>query len=151
MLHETLSPFLGQYTGTARTWFEPGVLAESQPIALSAEGALADRFLRLRYTSALQGKPLEGELLVGYDPHQQRYEGSWIDSFHMGRAMLLLSSETGAAAPSLLGTYFAGEGPRWGWHIELIAQGPTRWVRMCNVPPGSAPELGVEFELTPAA
>lgn len=151
MLHESLSPFLGHYTGTARTWFKPDELVDSQPIALTGEGALAERFLRLRYSSTLQGKPYEGELLVGYDPHQQRYEASWIDSFHMSRAMLLLTSETGAAAPYLTSTYFAGEGPRWGWHIALVAEGRARWVRMYNVPPEMAPLLGVEFELAPTA
>ena len=58
-------------------------------------------------------------------------------------------TEDGAVAKiSTLGSYFAGEGPRWGWRTELDDQtdGALR-TRMFNIEPGSAETLGVEIEL----
>lgn len=135
----------GQWRGSNRIWMgEQAAPDDDQPIDLTAEGVLDDRFLRLRYQSETLGKPMWGELLVGYDPRQQRAEASWVDSFHMSRAMLHLVGEGAGDVVRVTGDYFAAEGhPRWGWRIEVdLAQ---REIRMYNITPEGDETLGVQF------
>lgn len=143
-----LSPFLGAYSGMNRLWLAPGPMTEEQPIDLTATPGHTPGFLRLTYRSSTQGKPMLGELLLGYDPWQNRLEGAWMDSFHMSRAMMHLVGEVRGPQLWLAGDYYAGpDHPRWGWHITLQAQPGALLIEMHNVPPGGTPELAVQFEL----
>lgn len=148
---EIISPFLGHFTGTNQLWLEPGKPTDEQPIALQGMQAHTPHFVRLTYTSTTHGKPMVGELVLGYDPMQNRLEAAWTDSFHMSKAMLHLVGEVRGPQLWLEGHYYAGpDHPRWGWHITLEAMPTGPLLQMYNVEPGGAPELAVQFNLKPA-
>ena len=49
---------------------------------------LDGKFARLDYDWAYRGAAQEGSLLVGFVPESREVSGHWIDSWHMGRAMM---------------------------------------------------------------
>jgi hypothetical protein len=49
---------------------------------------LSGRCVRNDDTWAYQGTPQEGSLLVGFDPQAGRFSGRWVDTWHMGRAVM---------------------------------------------------------------
>lgn len=142
-----LDIFLGHHPGVASTWFKPGELADEQPITLEGTHTLGERFVRLNYTSSLLGKAIVGELTIGYADMQGQFEGTWIDAVHMGNAMMHLVGQAVAGGVLLKGTYFVGQGQRWGWEIELVASNGLPSIQMYNLAPGYDRYLGVSFAL----
>ena len=46
MLHAFLATLVGSCEGSARTWFEPGTLADESPVAGTFRPLLGERFVR---------------------------------------------------------------------------------------------------------
>ena len=118
--HYQLLRLVGEWEGTARTWFEPGKLAEESPARGTIRSVLDGRFVVHEYESALEGKPLQGFAIYGYYIAKGKFEGAWIDSFHMGTGIMLSEGERTEKGFSVLGSYedFGG-GPAWGWRTEI--------------------------------
>jgi hypothetical protein len=76
-----LAKLAGDWEGAARTYFEPGVLADESPIAGSTRPVLGGRFMLHEYESSLQGEALQGVALYGYDVAQETLVTAWVDSF----------------------------------------------------------------------
>jgi hypothetical protein len=55
----------------------------------------------------------------GYNQQRGVYEAAWIDSSHMGTAIMFSQGETPSDSISVLGHYEAGDGPAWGWRTTL--------------------------------
>lgn len=131
---------IGQWAGTVKTWFEPGVLAEESPIqagirpigrpaADEDDGDGSGGFVLYEYAATLGGEPYEGVAIVGVDGASGRPVSAWVDSFHQSTAILRSEGQAprpGATAPSarralsVLGSYRDPEGgPDWGWRTEF--------------------------------
>lgn len=149
--HRRLHRLAGAWSGTARTWFGPGSPAMEAPWAGEITPLLGGRFVRFTYRSSLEGKPLAGELTVGFHVGEGEWTAAWLDSFHTGTDLMRSVGPKREAGPiGFAGTYFAAPGhPRWGWRTELDdgAEGALR-LRMYNVTPDGQEALGVEVELT---
>jgi len=117
--HADLAKFTGNWTGMTKTWFEPDKLADESPISGTINTILDGRFLLHEYKGEMQGNPIEGIAIYGFDLATNKFQAAWVDTFHMSTGILFSEGDPGnkfAAA----GTYFAGEGePRWGWRTEL--------------------------------
>ncbi len=136
----------GRWEGTARTWFEPGKLADESPVSGRIEPLLGGLFLRHAYESSLQGKPRQGEETLGYNSVAQRYQVTWADTFHMNYA--LMHSE-GAASPrgfTVFGRYDVGPtDPPWGWKtVYELADADHLVITAYNVSPAGEEFLAVE-------
>jgi hypothetical protein len=145
----TILDFLGGATGT---WRATSVLKdpmnnvdEKSDSTMLVSSVLGGRFMRLDYVWSYQGKPQEGSLLVGLESKAEKASACWVDTWHMGHAMMLL---TGPAAPgrklSLLGSYAAPPGPDWGWRINLDPNEEQLGFTMFNIWPEGREELAVE-------
>ncbi len=144
-----LLPLTGRWRGLSRVWFEPGVLADESPVELEVVPRLGDRLLQFGYRTSLQGKPVEGQLIVGHYPGRKRWEAHLIDSFHMGRGQLFCTGDATASGFSVLGHYPDGQdGPDWGWRIELTLGGPGDFT-LCafNVMPSGEEAKATEMAL----
>lgn len=81
---------------------------------------LDGRFVLHEYEGSLQGKPLQGVAIYGYHIAKRRYECAWIDSFHMGEAIMSCEGKPGEDGLNVLGHYDdPGGGPAWGWRTEI--------------------------------
>ena len=118
--HLRLASLTGDWDGSARTWFEKDVLADESPMRGKIRLLLDGRFTDYEYTGTLNGKPFEGKMIWSYDLGNEKCQCSWVDSFHMGTAIMLSEgSETGNGF-TVLGSY-SGPGipDPWGWRTEL--------------------------------
>jgi hypothetical protein len=117
--HARLAAIEGEWSGTAKTWFEPDVLADESPVTGRFKPILDGRFVLYEYEGEMQGKPIEGVAIFGFDLQTQKFQCAWVDSFHMSTGILFSEGDAGDKY-SVTGTYFAGEGePRWGWRTEI--------------------------------
>ncbi|MGM9479337.1 DUF1579 domain-containing protein [Pedobacter sp. GSP4] len=119
--HKQLQSLVGSWKGLTRTWFEKDVLADESPAEAEITAILGDRFISLDYQGSLEAKQFEGKMIIGFDIPYQRFNSSWVDSFHMGTQIMLSSGEATANGFSVFGEYGSPEyGEQlWGWRTTL--------------------------------
>lgn len=146
--HHLLAGLVGEWEGTARTWFEPGKLADKSPISGEIRPVLDGRFVVHEYEGSLNGDPLRGLAVHGYELDRGTWVTAWIDSFHNGTALMLSEGDgVGDDRFSVLGSYAEPSGgPRWGWRSEIALVSPDDLViTHFNVTPGGEEAKAVEI------
>jgi hypothetical protein len=121
--HHFLSQLAGGWTGTSRLWFEPDKLADESPVAGSIQLILEGRFALYLYQGSIEGEPQHGMFTFGYNTTLDRYEASWVDSFHNNTAIMFCTGQPVESGFSVLGSYpDPSGGPDWGWRtvVELL-------------------------------
>ena len=121
--HFLLSQMAGKWTGVAKTWFEPGVLADESPIEGRIRMVLDDRFAIHEYEGTLVGSAMEGMAIFGYHANRGIFECAWIDNLHMNTGMMFSTGSKQERGLSVLGSYpDSGGGPDWAWRtsVEII-------------------------------
>lgn len=138
-----LTGFIGNWTGTNCLYFEgaDGPMLES-PSTLTAT-IVINGFLQVHYNWVYEGKPKEGLLLVGEDAKQGVVTASWVDSFHSSKSVMGCQGARLENGVSVKGSYGAGEGPDWGWRIDLELAGAELRLTMYNVSPEGVEYLAV--------
>lgn len=143
--HARLAALVGDWTGTATLWFQPGDPTAIDDITLRAESVADGRALRLSYISAMDGAPSTGELLLAYHLDAETWQGAWSDSQHTGTLLMWFEGAAGPEdAPRLVGSYSAGDAS-WGWHITFGIDGDELLVAHDNVPTGMDPIRALEW------
>ena len=120
--HHFLMQLAGGWAGTSRVWFEPDKLAGEAPLIGTIKLVLDGRFALFLYQSAIEGEPQHGMFLFGYNTTLDRYETSWVDSFHNNTAIMFCTGNATDNGFSVLGSYpDPTGGPDWGWRtvVEL--------------------------------
>ncbi len=150
---------LGHLIACAGAWRGHNVLQDphtgrpdDSPATAVVTPLLDGRFVRLDYTWRYQDRDQAGSLLVGYQPKADLVTTHWIDSWHMGTAVMACE---GAAEEDgslfVRGTYAVPEGPDWGWRTVLTPR-RRQSLRMVmhNIAPDGQEWLAVEALFTPA-
>ena len=142
---DALTGAAGQWLGT-NTLQDPNTgKPEESPSTVTVAPVLGGRFVRLDYTWGYQGKPQEGSLLVGFDPHSGAVSGHWIDTWHMGhKALACLGRTSTGGTSSVAGSYAAPPGPDWGWRIEIEPRDDAVRIAHTNIDPDGKEELAAE-------
>ncbi len=149
--HHILQQIVGDWTGTTKTWFEPGKLADESPISAAIRPVLGGRFVLLEYEGKLGDDRMLGNFLFGYNVQRGKFQGSWVDTFHMGTGIMFCEGERRERGFWLLGHYDAPEGPPWGWRTEVELVDSARLViTMYNISPEGEEAKAVEMTLTAA-
>jgi hypothetical protein len=118
--HHLLNQLVGEWTGIAKTWFEPGKLADESPIQGSIRMVLDGRFAIHEYEGMLLEHEMKGMAIFGYHANRGIYESAWIDNLHMSTGMMFSTGSGQQHSFSLLGSYpGSGGGPDWGWRTEV--------------------------------
>lgn len=132
--HHRLAEMAGEWEGRARTWFDPAAPPDESPWRVSIEPLVGGAFLQQSHEGHIRGQAFTGQILYGYDSYRQKITAVWVDSFHMGDALMLSEGEV-PEAPELVnvvGTYLdRGSGQTWRWrtivrqpdlsHLHLLA------------------------------
>lgn len=146
--HHLLHQFVGEWQGSSKTWFEPDKLADESAIQGSVHSLLGGRFVVFEYQGKIMDKAFEGRFLFGYSLTREKFQGNWVDSFHMGDAMMSCEGERMETGFAVLGHYDAPGGPPWGWRTELAISGEDRMVvTMYNLTPEGEEAKAVEMAL----
>jgi hypothetical protein len=127
----------GSWRGPNRLWMEDPTAAER------SDGTLEVSASSVKYSWAFQGAAHHGE--ISLSGPAGALAAAWTDTWHAATGMSLHGfAEDGRVL--LFGTYPAGDGPDWGWRIELDSRDPEHFVlRMFNVPPSAGPVPAVDL------
>lgn len=99
--------------GPAELWLDPlGNEAQTSACTLHLEPS------GLRYTWTYEGAPHQGTITLDEEG------GTFIDTWHSPTAMRCEKASRSTALVDLLGSYAAGDGPRWGWRLLLSLRPP---------------------------
>ncbi len=120
-IHKQLKELEGEWEGTAKTWFEPDVIGDESPVTGKIRLILGGRFIIHEYTGSMSDKTLEGITIYGFDCMRGVYQSAWIDSFHMGTAIMNSESKLGSDNLNVIGYYDTNEEgtEKWGWRSEI--------------------------------
>src|SRR5574338_640433 len=86
--HHRLAGLVGSWTGVSSTWQEPGADPMQAPLQGSIQLVLDGRFALFLYQSTMHSETQLGIFTFGFNTLLERYEASWIDSFHNNTAMM---------------------------------------------------------------
>lgn len=120
--HFQLSRLVGEWKGTAKTWFDPNKLEDESPVSGTMKLILDGKFILHEYKGSFGGKPITGMAILGYHLGLQKYQCAWIDSFHNGSAIMFSEGKKGGKDISVLGSYAyvtPEEEQHWGWRSEI--------------------------------
>ncbi|TDE15240.1 DUF1579 domain-containing protein [Dyadobacter psychrotolerans] len=126
-IHQHIHAMVGNWEGLTKTWFEPNVIADESTTTGSIQSILGGRFLVYQYQGSLSGQPFEGSATIGYDLANNKFQVSWVDSFHMGTAIMLSEGSSLEHGFSVLGSYGGPDIPiPWGWRTMFQLHKPNQ-------------------------
>lgn len=127
---------VGTFRGTNRLWLEG-------PEPERCDGVIEAQPTSLVVRWSFRGAAQEGTITLAGPPGAMR--AAWTDTFHAKEGMTLHGRiERGVIV--VHGTYPAGDGPEWGWRIEIDARDPEHLaLRMTNVEPSGAEQIAVDL------
>src|SRR5690606_6730741 len=115
---------VGEWAGSYLLWLGPDEPVRESETAGTVTAAAAGQFLVLTYTWAASGKPHDGVLIARVADAPGAVEMDWVDAFHPAGKFMTVEGQS-AAGGGLRATtkWSAGEGPAWGWRIDLSSAG----------------------------
>jgi len=118
--HHFLRQLAGSWTGISKLWLEPDTLTDESPVVGSIQVILDGRFALYLYQGSIQGETQHGLFTFGYNTTLDRYEASWVDSFHNNTAIMFCTGNATENGFSVLGSFpDPNGGPDWGWRTEV--------------------------------
>jgi hypothetical protein len=121
--HHYFAQLVGGWTGTTKLWVEPDVLTDESPVQGSVQLILGGRFALYLYQGSVEGEPQHGMFMFGYNTTLDRYESSWVDSWHNNTAIMFCVGNPIENGFSVLGSYpDPTGGPDWDWRtvVQLL-------------------------------
>jgi hypothetical protein len=145
--HSRLAALIGDWKGTSRVWFGKDNLADESPVSGTITSILGGRFILHQYTTSMSGDSVEGLVVIGYSIESGKYQTAWVDSFHMGTAIMFSEGSGTESGHSVLGSYGGAEMPEpWGWRTAIEVLDPRKIVITAyNIAPGGVEEKATEI------
>ena len=147
--HHFLSQLAGNWKGTSKLWMEPDTLANEAPIVGTIQIILDGRYALFLYQSSIEGEPQHGMFTFGYNTQLDRYEISWVDSFHTNTSIMFCTGREIENGFSVLGSYpDPTGGPDWGWRTDVELRDDELIITAYNIMPEGEEAKATESILT---
>jgi hypothetical protein len=118
--HHFFTQIAGAWKGMSKLWLEPDVLADESPVQGSIQLVLDGRFALYLYEGSIESEAQRGIFTFGYNTTLNRFEATWIDSFHNNTAIMFCEGTEKENGFDVLGGYpDPTGGPDWGWRTEV--------------------------------
>lgn len=141
-----LEGLAGQWTGSNRLYFQPGVLAEQSDCSASIRRLGDGPAVVHEYEWVFEEQLHRGIALLSVKDGE--LEGVWVDTFHTGGTLMDLAPVPGAEGIVLQGTYAVPDSDDWGWRVQWTKPSANELsVTMWNVSPDGEAGVAVEQEL----
>jgi hypothetical protein len=147
--HNFLAQLSGAWVGTARTWLEPEGIPLEAPVQGSIQLILDGRFAIYLYQTSMDNEPQHGMFTFGYNTTLEKYEASWVDSFHNNTAIMFCSGDAIENGFFVLGSFpDPTGGPDWGWRTEIrLVDGSHLVITAYNISPEGEEAKATETDL----
>jgi hypothetical protein len=136
--HHDLNVLVGRWKGTNRVWFSEDVLVDESMMEGTMRAVLNGRFIIHEYAGSFQGKSIEGVCMMGYDLAQEKFQFSWVDSFHMSTGIMFSEGNSSSNSIMVLGSYPSmGEvKEEWKWRTTIdVVNEDEMVITMYNISP----------------
>ncbi len=147
--HQFLAQLVGGWAGKTLTWLEPEGVPRQAKTQGSVQLVLDGRFAIYLYQTSMEAQPQHGLFTFGYNTTLDRWEASWIDSFHNNTAIMFCIGQQKGNGFFVLGSYpDPTGGPDWSWRTEVELLDQDRLlIRAFNISPEGAESRTVETQL----
>jgi len=148
--HHFLAQLAGGWSGISKVWTEPDLLTDEAPMIGTIQLILDGRFALFLYQSAIEGEAQHGLFTFGYNTLLDRYEASWVDSFHNNTAIMFCTGSATENGFFVLGSYpDPNGGPDWGWRTEVeLVDDDHLLITAFNIVPEGGEAKATEARLT---
>ena len=148
--HHFLAQLVGGWAGTSKLWLEPDALTDESPVQGSIQLILGGRFALYLYQGSVEGEPQHGMFTFGYNTLLDRYEASWVDSWHNNTAIMFCMGNVTENGFFVLGSYpDPNGGPEWGWRTEVeLVDNDHLIITAYNIHPEGGEAKATESRLT---
>ncbi|MCI0556081.1 MAG: DUF1579 domain-containing protein [Anaerolineae bacterium] len=148
--HHFLAKLAGSWTGVSKLWLEPDSLTDESPVVGTIQIILEGRFALYLYQGSIEGEVQHGIFTFGYNTLLDRYEASWVDSFHNNTAIMFCTGNLKENGFFVLGYYpDPTGGPDWGWRTEVeLLDGDHLIITAYNIDPEGGEAKATEALLT---
>jgi hypothetical protein len=112
---------------------------------------LGGRFALYLYQTSLDAEPQHGLFTFGYNTTLDRWEASWIDSYHTNTAIMFCTGQPQGNGFSVVGSYPdpASGGPDWNWRTEVnLIDREHLVITAYNMSPEGAEYKAIETQLS---
>jgi hypothetical protein len=149
--HHFLAQLAGNWKGKSKLWLEPDTLAGEASIVGTIQIILDGRFALFLYQSTIEGEAQHGMFTFGYNTELDRYEASWVDSFHTNTSIMFCTGSEKENGFSVLGSYpDPTGGPDWSWRTEVERNENELVITSYNISPEGGEAKATEITLKKA-
>ncbi|HMA08038.1 MAG TPA: DUF1579 family protein [Ramlibacter sp.] len=148
--HQFLAQLVGGWTGRTLTWLEPEGVPGQAATQGSIQLLLGGRFALYLYQTSVDAQAQHGLFMFGYNTTLDRWEGSWIDSFHNNTAIMFCIGQQIGNGFAVVGSHpDPTGGPDWAWRTEVkLLDHDHLSIIAYNISPEGAEAKAIETQLT---